>query len=237
MKVAAVSTVRNEADIIGSTIRHLLAEGIDRIYIADGMSTDGTRDILRALPVVVLNDPKPYHDQPYWIRHLAGIAREDGAEWIVPFDADEFWYSPTGRPLVDVLAEQPPQVDKLHAKTWQHIDYEWCEPEPKKLQKVCFRAVPDVHIDPGNHDCTLTGGGPEDLVAIRELQYRGFDHFQRKILERNATLDPELKGKAGWHHSRYEGWTPDQLAPEWEQAVARATTLDPIPVRRYAPHA
>ena len=44
--VWAVTMVRNEADIIGTTVRHLLAQDVDGILVADNGCTDDTRAIL-----------------------------------------------------------------------------------------------------------------------------------------------------------------------------------------------
>jgi glycosyltransferase involved in cell wall biosynthesis len=64
MKIAAVTGVKNEADIIESFIRHN-QKFIDEFYIIDD-SIDGTREILASLanegvPIVLLNvDTRDY---------------------------------------------------------------------------------------------------------------------------------------------------------------------------------
>lgn len=232
MRIAAVSTVRNEADIIAATVRHLLAEGVDDIYIADGMSTDGTRDILETLPVHVVDDSDEYHHQPYWVSRLAHTAYENRAEFVICFDADEFWYAPSGRSIADELADLDPSVTKLLAPMWQHIDYRWREPHAKPLCKVAFRAQPHPRVANGNHNADIAGGVRSDVLALREIQFRDFDHFCRKITERCATLDPTLPPGEGTHITQYRGWDRDQLRPEWEALIARATVDDPIPSRR-----
>ena len=37
---------------------HLLAQGVDKIVVADNRSVDGTREILESLPVTVIDDPE-----------------------------------------------------------------------------------------------------------------------------------------------------------------------------------
>ena len=46
-EVWAVSVVKNELDILPSVLDHFFAQGIDRIIVADNLSTDGTREYLR----------------------------------------------------------------------------------------------------------------------------------------------------------------------------------------------
>jgi glycosyltransferase involved in cell wall biosynthesis len=232
MKVAAVSTVRNEADIIAATLGHLYAEGVAEVYIADGRSTDGTRDILAQFPCKVFDDDSPIHRQPYWMERLVLQASEEGADWILCVDADEFWYATSGVTIPEALAEVDATIiGKLYAKMWQHLDYEMREPQPKSLHKVAVRSGVGIQIANGNHDAVIAGGSLHDILSIREIQFRGFEHFCRKIQERCATLDPALPPGEGAHITQFKGWTKEQLAPIWQAHVDRATVNDPIPLR------
>ena len=49
MITAAVTMVRDEADIIETTVRHMLTQ-VDVVIVADNRSVDGTREILDSLP-------------------------------------------------------------------------------------------------------------------------------------------------------------------------------------------
>ena len=98
MKIFGVTLVRSEADIIAVTIRYHLQLGLDGLFVLDNASSDGTDKILERLAQA--------DDRIRWSRHegeyqqaelTTGLAREAlraGADWIVPFDADEFWYAP-----------------------------------------------------------------------------------------------------------------------------------------------
>jgi glycosyltransferase involved in cell wall biosynthesis len=99
-----ISIVRNEADIIEISVKHHIAQDIDLCLICDDDSSDGTRHLLRRL---ALFDPRirwlgnssgGFYQQEV-INALAQEARRLGAEWILAFDADEFWYSPEGLSL------------------------------------------------------------------------------------------------------------------------------------------
>lgn len=83
--------VRNEQDVIETVIRHLLAEGVDHVLVADNLSTDQTRAILdrlsEILPVTVIDDPEPAYRQSEKVTALARRAGEQGGTWIIPFDA------------------------------------------------------------------------------------------------------------------------------------------------------
>ena len=232
MKLAAVSTVWNEADIIGATLTHLYSEGVANVYIADGMSTDGTRDVLAQFPCKVYDDTEDCHRQPYWMNRLVLQASEDGADWVICFDADEFWYAPSGRTLAETFDDiDATIIGKVYAKMWQHLDYELREPQPKTLPKVAVHAGAGITIANGNHEAVVPGGALHDMLAIREIQFRGFEHFCRKIRARCERLDPALPPGEGTHMTQFKGWTDEQLAPIWQSFVDRATVHDPIPLR------
>jgi hypothetical protein len=230
MKIAAVSTVRNEAPIIEACVRHLLAEGVDEVLIADSSTDATTAIILGRLQgetgrIRWYEDTDPYHQQQAWIDRLAAEAL---ADWIIPFDADEFWLTTSGEPLAKVLAGCPER--KLYAQLWHHLDPNRKYAEPERLPKVAYRWSPEAHIAPGNHDVSLPGGLP-GLLEIRHYQYRGFEHYCRKVQERNATLAPHARVRGdGAHHTRLEGASEEQLRAAWEELTGKETVHDPIPV-------
>lgn len=92
--------IRNEADIIGLNIRYHLSLGVDRIIVVDNGSTDGTDKLLQQISsrdsrVSWSRDDGPFLPSVVMTK-LAREAFEAGADWVVPIDADEFWYTPTG---------------------------------------------------------------------------------------------------------------------------------------------
>lgn len=226
--IAAVSTVRNEADIIEASVRCLLAGGVDKLLIADA-STDGTTDILRRLEretgrVTRLVDDEPVHRQPYWIDYLAA---EAGTEWILPFDADEFWFATGGKPIAQALALGV--GGKLYAQLWHHQTWELKYAAPERLPKVAYRWTEEAHIAPGNHDVSLPGG-TWGLLEVRHYQFRGFEHFKRKVRERCATLDPVGRARGdGAHMTRLDGSGDEELRAAWNEMQAAEVVRDPIP--------
>ena len=107
MKIYGVTLVRNEADIIGVTIRYHLGLGFDGIFVADNGSSDGTGKIIDLIAKADERVQGSRHEGEYHQSELlTGLAQEAfraGADWIVPFDADEFWVAPW-RTFREVLA-------------------------------------------------------------------------------------------------------------------------------------
>lgn len=105
-KIAVVSMVRDEADIIESFVRHHLAVA-DAVYIVDHASVDGTSDILAALadeglPLAVTRFDGVAQIQAEVQTALMQQAFADGADLVVPLDADEFLWPEAGRTLADI---------------------------------------------------------------------------------------------------------------------------------------
>ena len=100
MKITAVMTVRNEAHVMATNIAYHRALGVDEFWILDNGSQDGTVGVIKALAerdssVKWTTDDGPFR-QDEMVSELAQEARRHGADWVVPIDADEFWWTPRG---------------------------------------------------------------------------------------------------------------------------------------------
>lgn len=221
--IVAIASVRNEADIIAKTITHHLAVGANWVIVSDGRSTDGTADIIDQLDQVTLVDQDGPFDQSVEMMRLAGFAKEMDADWVVPFDADEFWCD------VAPLQQLPGDVGKVYAKVYGHATWERRHRDVRRLPKVCFRSA--TSIEWGNHDA-VTPGSSVGHLEIRELQYQSFDHFLAKI-DKSAELFassnfPEMYGA---HMRALVAMNDQQREAEWVRLCAIPTVFDPIPYR------
>lgn len=196
--------IRDEVDIVESTVRHMAAE-VDFLIVADNRSVDGTREILDSLagelPLTVVDDPQMGYYQSQTMTTLAARAAERGAEWIVPFDADEWHYSPFGR-LADVLAECPQAIALAPSYTYvatAEDDPEesdavkrmgWRERDRYPLPKVACRASPGLTINQGNHSADYGKGVARTVnkFAIRHFPYRSYEQFERKVKNGAAAM-------------------------------------------------
>jgi hypothetical protein len=89
--------VRNEPDIVRLSVLHHLRTGVDHVLLVDNRSSDETREIVEELGygsrVTAWRDESEWHQEAMFTE-LAREAFRLGADWVVPFDADEFWVAP-----------------------------------------------------------------------------------------------------------------------------------------------
>lgn len=245
--IAAVTMVKDEDDIIGHVVEHMFAQGVDRMWVADNMSTDKTRPILDGLaaryPISIIDDDVAGYYQAQKMTWLARTAIAAGAEWVVPFDADEWFYSLDGT-LADTLAAV--DADVILAPGYDHlprlddpdddnpmIRMGWRRPHTQKYPKVIFRAAPDVFIHQGNHnlehpsDRRLSG-----VVELRHYQYRTLAQMTRKVRQGAAAYQAStMDEKHGTHWKALAALGDDGLAAEWAALCADQNVVyDPAPL-------
>lgn len=184
--VWAICLMRNEAELLPAWLRHLERQGIGGVVIGDNMSTDETAEIARgyggSLPVFVIEDKEPKHLHEHKVDVMARVARRHGAEWIVPMDADEFWYGVEATLARTLRASQQhitQQAARVHNVVLTDSEFR-VGAEPDRLPKVAFRWHPLAHIDHGNHAVARPGQIRSDL-RILHFSYRSAEHFIAKV--------------------------------------------------------
>jgi glycosyltransferase involved in cell wall biosynthesis len=218
--IAAVALIKDEIDVVEATVGAMCAQ-VDLVYVADNGSTDGTRELLESLPVVLTNDRDPAHYQSRKVSALVDRARQDGAEWVVPFDADEIWLGKHSR-LADTLAELPTGCMVAEAALFNHVAIDgevmspWRNTQPLPLRKVALRAAEDVVVHEGNHGATFPGV-PVPLVAtgqleVRHFPYRSAEQFVRKARNGARAIGAtDLPEDVGKHWRDYGRLSDSQL--------------------------
>lgn len=233
--IAAISCVRNEEDIIETNVRHLLAEGVDLMLVLDH-SEDRTSAILHQIEketgkveVLIDHNDEAEYRQDVWMNELAAIAHDKGADWILPFDADEFWFAP-GHTLKYTLENAP--APKLYATLWHHIDWDHKVVPAERLPKVAYRYSPDAVLTLGAHDVSIAAS-ESGLLEVRHLQYRSFEHFCAKVAD-VAPRVPVYARERGdsTHLTRLQGFCQNEMRREWDVLCGRETVHDPIPIPR-----
>jgi hypothetical protein len=229
--VWAVCLAKNEEDIIVHSTRHMLDQGVDGVIVVDNGSTDRTGSLLAGLAAEDARvhagvDAEPGFFQGMKTSYLAHLAWRAGADWVVPFDADEFWFA-RGASLAEHLARQPADRVWCDYRTVYplvadgRIDLDAGRPvqvdrRPTAWRKIAFRARRWAWVGEGNHD--LRDRGPRPAVELHMLHYscRSLEQCSRKASQGVAALDEAGKDETIATHWR--GWAAlddEARAAEW----------------------
>ncbi|HZI84791.1 MAG TPA: glycosyltransferase family 2 protein [Casimicrobiaceae bacterium] len=194
LRVAGISMIRNDADIVEAFVRHSVRL-LDHLFVIVHSPEDGTGEILKALhgeglPVTLIFDDEPAFLQG---ERLTWLAREAHAalpcDFIFPLDADEFLV-PAERAAIDrALDAVPPGAPaaRLRLRTFVPTaddDADEINPvrrirhrlsEEPKVRKVVltrtFFADPTLVLDHGSHGLLRVGASARQipLPPLREI--------------------------------------------------------------------
>lgn len=212
--------VRDEADIIAQTAGWMKGQ-VDHVLVADNGSTDGTREILEGLDVEVVDDPVVAYNQSDKMTAMAEVARRRGADWVLPFDADEVHRPRVPGALRDCLDALPGDVLVSEAALFDHVatGKDGDERNPVKrltyrraaqapLRKVAVRAIEGVVIHQGNHSAAFPSEPHPKTVTnaaeIRHFPYRSVEQFVSKVRNGAAAYAASnLPESVGAHWRQY----------------------------------
>lgn len=185
MKIAAISMVKDEADIIELFVR-INARWADRFFILDNGSSDATGHILRrlaeeGLPISLHHDPSIHYRQAEMTTGLARAALEfERYDYLFPIDGDEFIEDPVqfkndlGRLPASTAAELewstlvPKNNDSMLRMAPLFDGFDRRRTEVRRICKVVLPASALEHgqIEMGNHTATDHLGTPIRSVPI-----------------------------------------------------------------------
>jgi len=228
-----IISVRNAAATIRVSLIYHMALGMERILVLDNGSTDGTGTILkrlqRRLPISVLHDDGPFRQDEI----MTGLLHEAaalGADWVVPFDDDEFLESDylfTGRleavrrdgflvPVVNfvqhrrTVRESPRALLTMRASVARPVDIaraaelgprgEIAVVEAEWPRKLILRASSEASIELGNHGATGLG----ELELADWCRFLHAPLMSPEAIRRSAEQGRRIRAvrspDAGWQH-------------------------------------
>jgi hypothetical protein len=176
VKLALTLLAKNEADVIDANIAYHLGAGVDFVVATDNGSTDGTREILERYEadgvLRLIGEASTDFRQGEWVTRMARLAAEQGADWVINADADEFWWPRAGN-LKEALERLPGRYGIVHG-VWRpfvprpddgthfaermttRLSMQAAINDPtnpfRPARKATHRAHPGIHVRDGNHD-------------------------------------------------------------------------------------
>ena len=191
---------KDEGDIIGPIIEHMVRQ-VDHVVCVDNASTDGSGRLAVEAGAEVLVDPDPAYYQSAKMTNLMHYARSLGADWVIPFDADELWVPTCASTLAGALAGVAEDVEAVACHLTDRVptgDDDPNEPNPIRrmtyvrpnklpLFKVALRPRPTFSIDMGNHGASNTATGTAvpaadlGIIGVHHYPYRSEAQFVRKV--------------------------------------------------------
>jgi hypothetical protein len=251
MKVVMTLRTRDEADIVDANLSFHLNAGVDFVVATDHQSTDGTREVLesyaRSGHLHLIGRDGSEMDESDWATAMSRLAAgEFGADWVIPSDADEFWW-PRGGSLKEVLASIPRRYGVVRALLRQFV------PRPDNgdffADRMTARMSGGAPInDPtslfrpnvkamhrGDATVTLSAGGhtllDSRLVPLRgwypveflHFPIRSFEQCDRKYANLRSALGP---GRNAYYEQVARAREGGRLAEFYESLVVDDEALD-----------
>ena len=237
-KVFVVMMTRNEDDIIGYNLEYLQTQHIDHFYIANNLSTDNTSTILSDLSrkynnITVISDDEETYLQDQKMNKFIDTCYDMGADYILPIDSDEKWYSkiygktlgqavkqfdePTvfGVELIDFL---PDEDQVIVGSPFDEIKNVRCW--YPSIPKVGYTSQRRSVLAMGNHNVFgHTGPIIRTVIGAYQYQYRSWDHFLKKVRNNMTSIKEHPNRFMGTHWRRLIEMNDEELREEWISIV------------------
>ncbi|MFT7462179.1 MAG: hypothetical protein ACI9EF_000517 [Pseudohongiellaceae bacterium] len=197
--------VRDEVDIVRQNLEFHLQHGVDHVIATDNGSRDGTVEVLEEFAarglLTLIHEGDDDYAQGRWVTRMARMAQvEQGADWVINNDADEFWWAEQGD-LKESLGKLTEESNVVVAERSNFVPLEDDErPFFERMvyrhvrslnplgaplpPKSCHRGHGDVTVHQGNHG--LSWDWPLRVeetqpIEIFHFPMRSFGQFENKI--------------------------------------------------------
>src|SRR3989442_1505883 len=239
---------RGEGEIVGAQNNFPLKARGDFVIATDHHSEDRTTEILERyareghLHLIRAEDREMREGE--WATRMSRLAAtEFGADWVIPSDADEFWW-PRGGSLKEVLASVPesygivqafwrsfvPRQDdgsffaeRMTARLSQHAAINDPTSFYRPVIKVAHRGDPNVNVARGNH--ALAGSPLLPLTTWHPIEVLHFPLRSRAQWARKVELQGEAFTKhiersgTGYHLKGYDALRSGRIEEQHESLV------------------
>ena len=234
MKIIVFTLTYNNADVVPFFLRHYSAFA-DEISAFDDFSTDGTRELLKANPKVILRDwPHPGSgiDEVLFLAHWKEWYQKarGGFDWVIIADSDEIIHAPDVRTVLS--DQQALGYEVIRTNGWNMTGNGLPKDDGRQIweispmgvrapvysKPVVFRPHIEISWNLGKHalqDCSPEVT-PRPLLKLLHYRYMGSTYTRIKNAKNYARCGLATGDKAAaWSNARsYDG--PDkEHSPQW----------------------
>ena len=243
MKIVMTLLVRDADDLISSNLDFHLAMGVDHFIVMDNLSADKTRGILHTYErrglLTYIWQAEDTFSQASWVTKMARLAYDQGADWVINNDADEFWY-PREFNLKHVLSEVPHRYQGVAVERKHFVPRQLAgnaffadvltiryaallNPMGKPwIGKVCHRAHPRIDVGYGNHTASIAGRALDTTHASLDLLHfpmRSYEKFERTVVNGGAASERNTDHPVGRWEGLYQIWKRGELRAYFDAQV------------------
>lgn len=213
--VYGLSQVWNEDDVIYATVRNLLLEGADEVFVLDDASDDDSVSEAEAAGATVIRDESDgKFDELRRTRRMLEVIDERTRAagrpvWWIVVDADEFPRGPRGTTIRDLVRTLPPSVDTVGSRVLEHYPGRTSAPKPRHHP---LDELPNARWH-DNPSCPA-GHWKHQLLRVREPGSLRF-MFGRHTIAAPSGRRPVVESEASllMHHFPLRGreWTEEKF--------------------------
>jgi Glycosyl transferase family 2 len=135
--IYGLAAVWNEDDVVYATVRNLLIQGADDVFVIDDASDDDTVSEAKAAGATVIHDPSDgTFDERRRSERISQVMDERTAAagrpvWWIVVDADEFPEGPDGTTIRELVRTLPSRVDTVGSRVLEHYPGLGSAPKPR----------------------------------------------------------------------------------------------------------
>ena len=239
----AVTMVRNESTTLPAIVEHFRQQGISRVLVVNHRSTDDTVESLAPFGdfVQVAQYDHAAYEQRAVMTLASRFATECGANWIIPFDADEIWWPTRGATIAELLESST--ADKIPAPHYDFLPpsnlianfspdtFNLRRLQPNPMPKTAFRAHPKAIILMGNHWVQRPGSNGDGL-AVAHYPYRTKDQLRKKVKEGALAIDALGNSKGlGTHWQQWSSMSDEDFEIFWNSIKSSSDVVEDTELR------
>ncbi len=144
--LAVMCIAKNEGMNIDEWIKHYLWQGADHIFIIDNGSIDDTRQKVELWAennnVTLISRPQNYKQAAHYKYVFQNLKLQKKFQWLLIADADEFWFSPTGQVIPEVIRKLS-SFDLIYCN-WSIFGSSECRDHPTSLRENLVHRAPKL---------------------------------------------------------------------------------------------